>query len=89
MVAPCPTPRSGPTGRYLVDAQGRPTFLNGDTAWSHRRLDAARRTATGTWRTVPHEASTPIIVNAIEALFTADPPRTVDGIEPFTRSRAT
>jgi len=76
--------RAGPNGRYLVDGDGRPMFLNGDTAWSivvsclPEEWDAyfADRASRG---------FNAVIVNAVEALFTADPPRTVDGIEPFLR----
>ncbi len=74
--------RPGPSGRHLVDDDGRPVFLNGDTAWSiivSEREDGweryfADRAARG---------FNAVIVNAIEALFTADPPRTIDGVDPF------
>ncbi|OGO59569.1 MAG: hypothetical protein A2V85_06495 [Chloroflexi bacterium RBG_16_72_14] len=59
-------------------------FLNGDSAWSivvselPEAWDAyfADRASKGI---------NAVIINAVEALFTADPPRTVDGIEPFLR----
>jgi hypothetical protein len=73
----------GSTGRYLVDRGGAPTFLNGDTAWSI----VASLLPDEVDRYLADRASrgfNAVIVNAIEALFTADPPRTVDGIEPFT-----
>src|SRR6266498_2487494 len=77
--------RVGPTSRFLVDATGVPFLVHGDTAWSlvvgvdedgaRRYLDdrAARRFNS-------------VIVNLIEHVFAPDPPRTVDGIEPFTVS---
>jgi hypothetical protein len=72
----------GPTHRYLIDTEGRPTFLNGDTVWSivvsvlPADFDAyfADRASRG---------FNAVIVCAIEALFGPDVPRTVDGLEPF------
>ena len=75
----------GPTGRYLVDRRGEPILVHGDTAWSiiistdlagaERYLEDRRRKGVNA-----------VIVNLIERLFAPDPPRTVDGIEPFTTS---
>jgi hypothetical protein len=82
---PLPTPplRVGPTARYVVDQSGAPFLIHGDTAWSilvsvndddaRRYLDD--RAARG---------FNAVIVNVIERLFGPDPPRTVEGIEPFT-----
>lgn len=75
--------RASKSQRYLEDQDGTPTFVNGDTAWSmvvsllpdEWELYLADREARGV---------TAIIVNAIERLFTADAPRTIDGLEPFT-----
>lgn len=82
MSLPAPLLSVGPTGRHLVDTRGEPVFLNGDTAWSlivsatvdqvDRYLDDRRQ-----------RGFNAIIVNAIEALFAPDPPRTVDGLAPF------
>lgn len=72
----------GPTGRYLVDATGEPVFLNGDTAWSlvvSARPDQVDRYLEDRAR----RGFNAIIVNAIEALFSADPPRAVGGLAPF------
>ena len=73
----------GPTGRYLVDADGTPFLVHGDTAWSvivattkeeaERYLEDRRR-----------KGVSAIIVNLIERCFAQDPPRNVYGDEPFT-----
>lgn len=72
------------SGRFLVDGSGSPVFLNGDTAWS-----IVVSALPGEWEAYFADRAArgfnAVIVNAIEALFTADPPRTVDGLEPFSR----
>lgn len=72
----------GPTGRYLVDAAGAPVFLNGDTAWSMIVSVTPDRYPTYLEDRAARGFNA-VIINAIEAVFTADPPRTVDGLEPF------
>ena len=70
------------SGRYLETADGQPFLLHGDTAWSlivgGSLADAERylddRAARG---------FTATIVNLVERCFAPDPPRTMDGIEPF------
>jgi hypothetical protein len=75
--------RAAPSGRYLVDQDGVPVFVHGDTVWS-----MAVSAIPDEWETYLADRAargfTAIIVNAIERLFTADPPRTLDGLEPFT-----
>jgi hypothetical protein len=76
--------RIGPTGRYLVDQAGAPTLVHGDTAWSI--IVAATRE--GAVRYLDDRAAkgvNAIIVNLIEACFSPDPPRDLEGREPFTR----
>jgi hypothetical protein len=68
-----------------VDADGAPVFLNGDTAWSIV-VSATPDEREQYFSDRATRAFNAVIVNAIEALFTADPPRTVDGLEPFLRS---
>jgi hypothetical protein len=74
--------RPGPTARYLVDEDDRPVFLNGDTAWSIV-VSTLPEEWDGYFADRAARGFNAVIVNAIEALFTADPPRTIDGIEPF------
>ena len=74
--------RTGPTGRYLVDATGTPVFVNGDTAWS-MPVSVLPAEAERYLRDRALKGFTSVIVNVLEALFTADPPRTIDGISPF------
>ena len=75
--------RPAPGGRHLVDGDGRPAWVQGDTAWS-----IIVSTLPEEWgRYLEDRAArgfSAVIVNAIERLFTADPPRTIDGLEPFT-----
>jgi hypothetical protein len=71
-----------PGGRYLVDRNGGPFLVVGDTAWSlivqldsddiDRYLDDRQKRAFNS-----------IIVNLIEHQFCADPPRTRAGLAPF------
>ena len=73
----------GPTGRYLVEPDGTPFLVHGDTAWSiivattkqeaERYLEDRRSKGVST-----------IIVNLIEQCFSQDPPRNRYGDEPFT-----
>lgn len=75
--------RVGPTDRYLVDPDGKPFLINGDTAWSLivtptpeeaiKYLDDRQR-----------RGVTAIIINLIEHCFSPDPPRTRSGLPPFT-----
>jgi hypothetical protein len=74
--------RADPTGRHLVDGTAEPVFLNGDSAWSIVVSERAEGWATY-FADRAARGFNAVIVNAIEALFTADPPRTVDGVEPF------
>jgi hypothetical protein len=72
-------------GRYLVDQNGAPFFLHGDTAWSllvalnqeesERYLEDRRQ-----------RGFTAIIVNLIEHKFTAHPPNNRNGDGPFLTS---
>lgn len=73
------------SGRYLVDANGRPFLIHGDTGWSiavqlttaqiDTYLDARRS-----------QGFTAILFNAIEHYFSSQSPayQNVSGIEPFT-----
>ena len=70
------------TGRYLVDRQGKPFLVHGDTAWSlivSMTRDEVRRYLDDRQR----RGFTAIIVNLIEQCFSPDPPRTRDGLDPF------
>jgi hypothetical protein len=72
-------------GRYLVDAKGRPFFLNGDAAWSlivqltneetERYLEDRRRKGFNT-----------ILVNLLEHWYASDAPRNAYGDAPFKQS---
>ncbi len=75
---------AGPTGRYLVGADGQPVFVNGDTAWSIL-VSVSMGDATLYLDDRRARGFNAVIVNAIEHLFAPDPPRTIDGIEPFQR----
>jgi hypothetical protein len=71
-----------PNRRRLVDATGRPVLIQGDAAWSlvanttiegaTAYLDARRALGFNT-----------VMVSVIEYLFSADPPRSLAGDEPF------
>ncbi|MGE0045442.1 MAG: DUF4038 domain-containing protein [Hyphomonadaceae bacterium] len=71
-------------GRHLVDADGRPFLLHGDTAWSliaeldrdecETYLEDRRRRGFNT-----------ILVNLIEHRFAQRPPENAFGVAPFTR----
>jgi hypothetical protein len=75
--------RVAPGGRHLTDQEGVPRFVNGDTAWS-----MVVSVLPDAWESYFSDRAakgfTAVIVNAIERLFTADPPRTIDGVAPFT-----
>jgi hypothetical protein len=74
--------RVGPTSRYLVDADGSPFLIHGDTAWSLVvSVDEAGARHYLDDRAGRHFNS--VIVNLIEHVFAPDPPRTIDGHEPF------
>jgi hypothetical protein len=73
----------GPTGRYLVDSDGRPFLLTGDAAWSlmaqlsdedvDTYLDSRRNLGFNT-----------VLVNLIEHHFASSPPANYYGFSPFT-----
>jgi hypothetical protein len=72
----------GPTGRYLVDRDGSPFLIVGDTAWSlivSTTRDEARRYLDDRRR----RGFNAIIVNLVEQCFSPDPPRTRNGTAPF------
>lgn len=76
--------RVGPTSRYLVDQDGRPTLLQGDAAWTL----IAGTTEADAPRYLDHLVANgfnAIIVNLVEAYFAPDPPRNLRGDEPFVQ----
>ena len=77
--------RVGPTSRYLVDQDGRPTLLQGDAAWT---LIAGTIEADAP-RYLDHLVANGFnaaIVNLVEAYFAPDPPRNLRGDEPFVQA---
>lgn len=74
----------GPSGRYVSDQAGRSVYINGDTAWS-LAVSASLDEADRYFADREARGFNATIVNAIERLFAPDPPRTVDGLEPFGR----
>jgi hypothetical protein len=73
----------GPTGRYLVDQNGKPVLVQGDAAWS--MIAAATREEVQQYlANSAAKGFNAIIVNLLEAYFAPDPPRTRYGVEPFT-----
>jgi hypothetical protein len=73
------------SGRYLVDAQGAPFFVHGDTAWSLAvQLTAAEIDTYLDDRQT--KGVTAILFNAIEHEFSSQSPayRNVSGADPFT-----
>lgn len=73
------------SGRYLVDAQGTPFLIHGDTPWSI----AAQLTDAECDQYIDDRAAkgfTAIMFNAIEHKFTSQSPeyRNVDGVDPLT-----
>lgn len=73
----------GPDRRHVVDADGTPFLLTGDAAWS-LLVGLDRDEALRYLRQRATLGFNGIIVNLIERLFCPDPPRTVDGLDPFT-----
>ncbi|HVU22898.1 MAG TPA: DUF4038 domain-containing protein [Opitutus sp.] len=80
-VAPPPL-RISENHRYLIDAQGKPFFLQGDAAWSL----IANTTREETIRYLDDRRAkgfTAIVVNLLEHKFAKDPPRDLYGEAPF------
>ncbi|HXY20405.1 MAG TPA: DUF4038 domain-containing protein [Gemmatimonadales bacterium] len=73
----------GPTGRYLVDQNGKPFLLVGDAAWSliAQQTDTAADTYLADRQQRGFSA---ILVNLIEHLFSDSAPADIYGIQPFT-----
>jgi PKD repeat protein len=73
----------GPTGRYLVDATGRPFHLVGDAAWSlmvqPTKSEAAAYLASR--RAMGFDA---VLTNLIEHRFATNAPANINGVPPFT-----
>lgn len=70
-------------GRHLVDQSGDPVLVLGDAAWSliaNTTLDEAEHYL----RDRQRKGFNAIIVNLIERKFTANAPRNIAGVEPFT-----
>lgn len=73
----------GPTGRYLVDHQGQPTFLQADAGWS---LFAQLNTADATTYLQSRSAAgfNAVLVNLIEHKFATNAPKNAYGQAPFS-----
>lgn len=72
-----------PNQRQLIDSQGTPFLINGDTPWS---LMVALTDSEVTQYLDDRQSRgfNTILVNLIEHRFAADPPRNADGVAPFT-----
>ncbi|HEY4300412.1 MAG TPA: DUF4038 domain-containing protein [Candidatus Didemnitutus sp.] len=68
--------------RYLVDAQGRPFFLQGDAAWS-LIANTTREEAIQYLDNRRAQGFNAIVVNLLEHKFAAKAPRDADGEAPF------
>jgi hypothetical protein len=70
------------SGRYLVDQQGKPFLLVGDTAWSIivEASDADMRDYLADRQKKGFNAT---VVNLLEHKFTSNPPKTKAGLAPF------
>jgi hypothetical protein len=73
-----------PSHRYLVDAQGRPFLIQGDTAWS-LIADLKREDAEHYLRDRSARGFNTLLVNLIEHHFSRNAPRNAYGDAPFTR----
>lgn len=72
-----------PDGRHLVDAQGQPFLLTGDSAWSLFAQPTLLEAESYLQDRADHGFNL-VVANIIEHLFTTNPPLTIDGIAPFT-----
>jgi hypothetical protein len=73
-----------PSHRYLVDAQGRPFLIQGDTAWS-LIADLNREDAERYLRDRLARGFNTLLVNLIEHHFSRNAPRNAYGDPPFMR----
>lgn len=71
-----------PDRRHLLTAGGQPYLLNGDAAWS-LVASLSRDEVVQYLNQRVSLGFNAIVVSLIERLFAPDPPRTVDGVEPF------
>ena len=77
--------RVGPTKRYFVDQDDRPVLIQGDAAWS--LIAAATIEDAVTYLgDCADKGFNAVIVNVLEMYFAPDPPRDLDGEEPFATS---
>ena len=75
----------GSNQRDLIDSDGQPFLINGDTAWS--LMVALTDSEVTQYLDDRHEREfDTILVNLIEHRFAPDPPRNVYGVAPFTTS---
>jgi Protein of unknown function (DUF4038)/Putative collagen-binding domain of a collagenase len=75
--------RVGPTGRHLVDQNGKAFLLVGDAAWSliAQLTDTAADSYLANRQQLGFDA---VLVNLIEHLFSDSAPRDIYGLAPFT-----
>jgi hypothetical protein len=69
--------------RYLIDAAGRPFFINGDSAWS-LMVQLTREQADQYLEDRRAKGFTAVIVQLLESTYSANPPKNVYGDGPFT-----
>ena len=89
--SPSPPPASGVTfplrveagKRYLVDASGKPFFINGDTAWS-LMAQLTREQAEQYLEDRRAKGFTAVLVSLLESTYASNAPRNVYGDAPFT-----
>ena len=76
---------TAPDQHHLIDSDGQPFLINGDTAWS--LMVALTDSEVTQYLDDRHEREfDTILVNLIEHRFAPDPPRNVYGVAPFTTS---
>lgn len=69
--------------RYLLDAAGKPFFINGDTAWS-LMVQLTREQADQYLEDRRAKGFTAVLVSLLEHAYAANPPKNVYGDGPFT-----
>jgi len=69
--------------RYLIDANGKPFFLQGDAAWS-LMVQLTRQQVDQYLEDRRQKGFNAVLVNLVEHQFTANPPRNAYGDAPFT-----